>query len=468
MQSLLSRLLAWLAQKAVTLLVIVVLGVAGSALWIFVREQQLRERDRSLRRAELVAELERQPDLRASAEARLQQWVTEIETERQRIDRAARLLQTLTELDTWWERWFGDAEQARRNRDRAESVKRLREEAKQQLATLSGSRKEAGREVTRIAERETELRAELRSLEAAQPEWVRYLVRGWEQARTGLAVAIALYLFGPTLWSLIAYFALAPLLGRARSLQLAERQTDGVRMESRGVSVDLSLWPGDCLQVRPRFLQANDEGLSRRTRLLLDWRHPVTSLASGLIELTSLRHVRAGTVAKVTLADARIAQQELCVVELSSGSSLVLRPSALVAAVVHGDQPVRLRARWLFTHLHAWVTLHFRAFEVAGPCRLVIAGTRGVRVESLSGSDGAPVRRRVNRGATLGFSPSLAHGVIRAETFWAYYRGHHSLLDDVYSGSGTLLCEQAGRSGAEPSEQRWGTIWNGVLRALGF
>lgn len=468
MQSLLSKLFAWLAQKAVTLLVIVVLGVTGSALWIFVREHQLRERDRWVRRAELVAELGRYPELRASAEARLQQWVVAIETERQRIERAARLLQTLTDLDTWWERWFGDAEQARRNRDRAASVKRLREEATQQIATLRRAREEAAREVTRIAEREAELRAELRSLEAAQPEWVRYLVRGWEQARTAVAVAIALYLFGPTLWKLIAYFALAPLLGRARALQLADRQTDGVRMETRGVSVDLSLWPGDCLHVRQRFLQASDEGLSRRTTLLLDWRHPVTSLASGLVELTSLRHPRAGTVAKVTLADARLAQQELCAVELSAGSSLVLRPRALVATVVHGEQPVRLRARWLFTHRHAWVTLHFRVFEVEGPCRLVIAGTRGVRVESLGGSDGAPVRRRVNRGAVLGFSPSLAHGVVRAETFWAYYRGHQSLLDDLYSGSGTLLCEQAGRPGAESSEQRWGTLWNGVLRALGL
>jgi len=140
MQSLISRFLAWLALKAVTLVVIGALGVAGTALWIFVRDGQLRERDRLVRRAELVAELGRQPELRAGAEARLQRWMVEIEVERQRVDRAARVLQTLTELDTWWERWFGDAEQARRNRDRAESVKRVREEAQQQIATLDRAR----------------------------------------------------------------------------------------------------------------------------------------------------------------------------------------------------------------------------------------------------------------------------------------------------------------------------------------
>jgi hypothetical protein len=468
MQSLISRFLAWLALKAVTLVVIGALGVAGTALWIFVRDGQLRERDRLVRRAELVAELGRQPELRAGAEARLQRWMVEIEVERQRVDRAARVLQTLTELDTWWERWFGDAEQARRNRDRAESVKRVREEAQQQIATLDRAREQAAREVTRIAEREVELRAELRALEAAQPEWVRYLVRGWEQARTGLAVAIAVYLFGPTLWKLFAYFALAPLIGHVRALRRPEGETDGVRLEARGVSVDVSLWPGDGLHVRQRFLHASDDGLDRRTTLLLDWAHPATSLASGLVELTSLRQTRAGTVGKVTLSDSRLTQQELCVVELAAGSSLVLRPRSLVATVVRGAEPVRLRARWLFRHRHAWAALQFRVFEVAGPCRLVIAGTRGVRVESLNGGDGTPVRRRVNRGSTLGFSSSLAHGVVRAETFWAYYRGHHSLFDDVYSGTGTLLYEQAGRTGEESSERRWGVLWSGVLRALGL
>jgi len=74
MQSVLGRLVAWLAQKTVTVVVIVGVGIAVGALGLFVREQQLRERDRSVRRGEVAAELHRQQSLRAEAEARGVRW----------------------------------------------------------------------------------------------------------------------------------------------------------------------------------------------------------------------------------------------------------------------------------------------------------------------------------------------------------------------------------------------------------
>jgi hypothetical protein len=468
MQSVLGRLVAWLAQKTVTVGVIVGVGIAVSALGLFVREQQLRERDRSVRRGEVASELNRQQGLRAEAEARLIALAGQIDAESQRLERAARLARTLAELDGWWERWFGGAEQARRNRERAEAMRRLETEARDRLRTLGNARESTAEEMAAILAREVDLQRELRGLDAAQPEWVRYMVRGWERARLGVLVAVAAYLFGPTLWKTFAYFVLGRLLERSRGLRLGSPGGEAVRAEARGVAVDLTLWPGEQLQVRQRFLQASDEGLERRTRLLLDWRHPATSLASGLVELTALRHPRAGTVARVTLADSAAAQQELCIIEVTAGTRLVIRPRALVAAVTSGGEPLRLRARWLLSHWLSWVLLHLRVFEVEGPCRLVLSGTRGVRVDSLGGADTPPVRRRVNRGTTLGFSSSLEHGVARAETFWAYYRGHHPLLDDIFVGSGTLLCEQLSRAGVESSERRWNGAWDGLLRALGL
>ncbi len=468
MQSLLAKIIAWLAEKAVTVVAVVVLGVAVSALWIFIREQQLRERDRTVRQQQIVAELSRQDALRAAAEAQIERLATQIAEESQRVERAARLVRTLGDLDTWWQRWFGDVEQARRNRERAESLRRLQDEAAARLRELDLGRAEAGERLSGVLASETELRRELRALEIAQPEWVRYVVRGWERAQIGLMIAVAAYLFGPSLWKLWAYFLMAPLLARAPGVRVGSTEAAGLRPETKGVSVDLSLWPGERLEVRQRFLQASDEGLKRRTRLLLDWRHPLTSLASGLVELTALRNQRAGTVARVTLADSRAAQQELCVLEVAAGSSLVLRPRALVAVITSGEQRLRLRARWLLSHWLSWAMLHFRVFELQGPCRLVITGTRGVRVETLGGSDRPPARRRINRGAAIGFSSGLEHRVVRAETFWAYYRGHHPLLDDLFSGNGTLLCEQAGCGEADPSGRRWSAAWNGFLRAIGL
>ena len=468
MQSLLAKIVAWLAEKAVTVVVIVGLGVGVSALWIFVREQQLRERDRTVRQQQIIAELGRQESLRAAAEVQMERFATQIAEEAQRVERAAKLVRTLAELDTWWQRWFGDAEQARRNRERAASLRRLEAEAVSRLRGLGQERAETGDRIADHRAREVDLRRELGALEAAQPEWVRYVVRGWERAQTGLVIAVAAYLFGPSLWKLVAYFLIAPLLARARGVRVGSTEAAGLISETRGVSVDLSLWPGERLEARQRFLQASDEGLTRRTRLLLDWRHPLTSLASGLVELTALRNERAGTVVRVTLADSRAAQQELCVIEVSAGSSLVLRPRALVAVITPGEQRLRLRARWLLSHWLSWAMLHFRIFELQGPCRLVVAGTRGVRVETIGGTDRPPARRRINRGAAIGFSSGLEHRVARAETFWAYYRGHHPLLDDLFSGAGTVLCEQAGRTGADSSERRWGGAWDGFLRAIGL
>jgi hypothetical protein len=468
MQSLLARIVARIAEKAMTVVVIVGLGVGVSAFWIFVREQQLLERDRSVRQQQIVAELGQQELLRAAAEAQMEKFAAQIAEEAERLERAAKLVQTLAELDTWWQRWFGDAEQARRNRERADSLRRLRDETQSRLRGLGHERAATVDRIAGLRASEADLRRELRAIETAQPEWVRYMVRGWERAQTGLVIAVAAYLFGPSIWKLVAYFLIAPLLARARGVRVGDTEVAGLFPEARGVSVDVSLWPGERLEVRQRFLQASDEGLTRRTRLLLDWRHPLTSLTSGLVELTALRNQRAGTVARITLADSRAAQQELCVIEVSAGSSLVLRPRALVAVITPGEQRLRLHARWLLSHWLSWAMLHFRIFELQGPCRLVIAGTRGVRVETIGGTDRPPARRRINRGDVIGFSSGLEHRVARAETFWAYYRGHHPLWDDLFFGSGTLLCEQAGRTGADASERRWGAAWNGFLRAIGL
>lgn len=468
MQSLLGRLLAWFAEKTMTVVVIVVLGVAVTALWIFVREQQLRERDRSIRVTQVATELSRQEALRDAAEQQWGRLTQQIGEQTQRVERAAKLFQTLADLDHWWERWFGDAEQARRNRERSESIRRLKDEATARLRDLGRERDRTADQVKALEVKVLDLRGELRALETAQPEWVRYVVRGWERAQAGLCIAVAAYLLGPSLWKLVAYFLLGPLLGRARGVRVGNSEAGGVIAETRGVSVDVSLWPGERLEVRQRFLQASDEGLSRRTRLLFDWRHPLTSLACGLLELIALRNQRAGTVSRVTLADSRAAQQDLCVIQVATGSSLVLRPRSLVAVITPGEERIRLRARWLLSHWLSWAMLHFRVFEVEGPCRLVIAGTRGVRVETVGAADHPPGRRRVNRGTAIGFSSGLEHRVARAETFWAYYRGHHPLLDDLFSGSGTLLCEQAVPAALESSERRWGAAWNGFLRAIGL
>jgi hypothetical protein len=117
----------------------------------------------------------------------------------------------------------------------------------------------------------------------------------------------------------------------------------------------------------------------------------------------------------------------------------------------------------------AWVTLQFRFFEFVGPCRLIIAGNRGVRVEDLSvrHPDAAPARR-TNQDATMGFTPNLDYRPVRAETFWSYYRGMNPLFDDLFVGRGIFLCQQVSAPGdAKKARRFWAGVWGGVMKIFG-
>ena len=119
--------------------------------------------------------------------------------------------------------------------------------------------------------------------------------------------------------------------------------------------------------------------------------------------------------------------------------------------------------------LPIWVTGTFRYFEFAGPCRLVVAGGRGVRAERIvAGSEGEVSGRRINRGATIAFSPELRCRPVRAETFWAYYRGMNPLFDDLFTGTGVLVAQEAvPEAPAGGGRRRGAAIWSGILRLFG-
>src|SRR6185295_12407202 len=140
--------------------------------------------------------------------------------------------------------------------------------------------------------------------------------------------------------------------------------------------------PGERLWVKEKFLQASDEGLQRKMRYLLDWRIPFTCLATGLVELIEMRNKAAasGGEHRLTLSNQSDPHSELAVITLPEGASLVLRPSFLAGVVVAEGARLKIRRRWQLFRWQAWVTLQFRFFEFSGPCRLWIAGNRGVRI----------------------------------------------------------------------------------------
>ena len=199
-------------------------------------------------------------------------------------------------------------------------------------------------------------------------------------------------------------------------------------------SVAVRLQPGEELLVRQDYLQTSSDSGPKGTQWFLDWKKPITSLATGLTFLTRIR----GEGETTTISATKDGLAEVTVVSLPTGSSCVLHPRAIAAVAQPVSQPLRIVSHWRLSSLNAWLTLQFRYLVFHGPARLVLKGGRGVRVE-------AAERGRVfGQDQLVGFSADLAYSVTRTETFWPYFVGREQLLKDrVIAGKGVLIVEEA-------------------------
>ncbi len=415
----------------------------------------------------------RAQELRAEAaalEARLRELQVEIENQRQRVEIARRLLESYREMNSFWDWLFGaSVDQKTLDRRKADAsdtqaaATRAIEGLAGEVTAISSGRESVLTELSRTE-------AEINRLEQHASPLVQYLRRAWRTYRWPLAIALLAYFFGPTLWSLAAYYGLAPLVSRSSPIRFSARGMPDVTVGPSRVSESVTLAPGETIFVREKFLQASDESLRRRTRFVLDWRIPFTSAATGLIELVELSNDQTGDSAAVTVSTQDDTTIELGSVGLPDGSAMILRPSFLAAVILPSGSRLRIRRHWRLFHVQSWVTLQFRFFEFRGPCRLVVAGSRGIRAECLDRGIGVrPRGRRTNQDSTIGFTPDLAYRSVRAETFWAYYRKRNPLFDDLFQGSGTFLCQEVPADAPGAGARRfWESFWNGLLKVFGL
>lgn len=460
---------------------IVVVALAAYGAWLYVQEEGLLEKER-------VAKLERARAARdqlLAAEAMVEKKVAELRAElaaqKQRAQKAAEIVAKLRELESWWDRWFGNREQQSANVERMKQLESLKSEAVAKVGELQAAVTKAIWEKEGL---ETALRranVEVATLEEGQSEARRYVGAAWATTRGWIVIALVGYFVGPTVWSVAMYFGLARWLARGRPIQLATKADAMPEVGESRVSVEARLKPDEVLRVKEKFLQASDEGMAKSTRFVLDWRIPFTSLACGLVELVELRAPRmkpeeGGTITsgvtehRVTLSNGDDPHIELAIVEVPTGASLVLRPSFLAGVVQRKGETLEIRRHWRIFRWQAWITGQFRFFEFVGPCRLVVAGSRGVRAERLMEREGvAKPARRTNQDATIGFTPNLEYRPVRAETFWSYYRGMNPLFDDVFAGKGLFLVQETATEGsAAKAGKFWAGVWNGVLKVFGL
>jgi hypothetical protein len=439
-------------------------------LWLYARDQV----DTETRRLEYVGQLEaaRVSVLQAQEETRqvildLKKSVAEQES---RVAQANRVIGTLRELESWWAGLFGDPVQQQLNADRIARMEALKIDAGLNISRF-GRRLEVETSLEqdldfRLKSLETDLQRGYESESAA----AHYLRNAWNRSKGYLLVTLLIYFFGPTVVKVIAYFMIAPWMSRGKAIRFESELVAMPNVRPSSVSAELGLWPGEVVRVKEAFLQSSDEGLKKKTRFVFDWAIPLTSLACGLTELIELRNGHAGDRATLTLSNGDDPHSELAVIEVPEGAGIILRPSYLVGVITQGEDKVEIRRRWMLTRWQAWITLQFRFFEFVGPCRLIVAGTRGVRAEILEQTEGATrAARRTNQRSTIGFTPNLDYLPVRAETFWGYYRNMNPLFDDLFAGTGLFVLQETSRDPEKDGPMRfWSTLWSSVLKVFGI
>lgn len=474
------KLFRWIFEKFAAATLIAGLGFAACALWFFLKDnidfdQWRQELLRSINgeRTKVQAAL-------GDVHKRMDRISAEIAAEQDRAKQADRVIAQLKDLESTWDRVIGNREQQKTNDERIASMSALRLTLTSKIAALQQEFTRATWERDGLEIALGKLDARLRVVEEDRSKVMHYLERTWDHPvgrppwqmalKWWLALALGLYFFGPSIGKFSLYFFVAPFIARGKPVRFEKSLPAMPEVGQSSVAAELDLRPGERLWIKEKFLQASDEGLGRKTRYVLDWRIPFTCFATGLVELIEMRAAPDRGAQRLTLSNQSNPHSELAVITLTEGASLVLRPSFLAGVVVANDQRLRIRRRWQLFRWQAWVTLQFRFFEFTGPCRLVVAGSRGVRVERLDHREANVLpARRANQDATMGFTPNLEYRPARAETFWSYYRGMNPLFDDLFAGRGIFLCQQVAVEGdAKRARKFWASVWGGAMKVFGM
>ncbi len=474
MHGILLKFGCWLLQKLAVAAVIAAVALLAYGLWLYVQEEGFLEQGRVERLQRAVAERDVLLEAQKAVEQKLAKARADVEEQKTRAKKAAEIVAKLRALESWWDRLVGNREQQAANAEQIKKMEALKTDATARLAELQGIVTAAILEKGGIDAALARANAEVGGLQAAESETRRYLREAWEKTRWWIAIALASWFLGPTLWALAMYYGFARLLAAGRPIRLGpDPATLPVVRESR-VSIEGALRPGEVLRIKEKYLQASDEGIAKSTRFVLDWSIPFTSLACGLVELVQMRHpAKAGEPGgeyRVTLSNGEDPHIEMALVEVPAGASLVLRPSFLAGVLQREADTLQIRRHWRLFRWQSWITGQFRFFEFVGPCRLIVAGSRGVRAEVLADREGqAAPARRTNQDATIGFTPNLEYSPVRAETFWSYYRGMNPLFDDRFAGRGLFVLQETHtEGGAAKAGKFWASVWSGMLKVFGL
>ena len=360
---------------------------------------------------------------------------------------------------------FSAGEEARKERERIAKQER---EIRSEISDLASDRRqlriEGGESEEELKKRELlrdEKESQLREIQEMRSAFDSLMKNELRNLAIKAAWILAAIIFIPLLWKLAAYYIIAPLAQGAKPILLGSDIPGVAEIEvtPSHPAQRISLASGEVLMTKVDYLQGSMGNFAKGTKWLMDWRYPFSSIASGMYVLTRITN-SGGEPGQITLSTQEDATEEIAIVDIPEGKSMVFRPHYLVAVTHPVDRPPRIRSRWVFLKLHAWVNLRFRYLIVEGPVKLVFSAQRGIQVEAVLPTLPG---RRVNSHLTAAFTPHLNYSPKRAETFVAYVWGKNALFDDFFQGSGCVIQQQVTGGRKNPVAR----IWEGFFGVIG-
>jgi len=462
----LRKFISWAFLKLAFGAFIAASGVTIYALWLFQHDDP----DFPAVHARQVASLQEKQTAALTARDAAAKTLTTLQQEftadQNRAVRAAAIIENLRSMESGWEKLFGNREQQRINAAQIEKLKKVEQEA---VDAASKLRRGLTRSTSEVETRERELQkigSQLHLVEQTDSRIVFYLNASWEGGKWFVLAGLVLYFFGPTVRKLVLFYYLAPRIARSRAVHLARGMPASPALGTSRMVVETSLWPGETARVRKRYLLAVDDAVVKQPRWLLSWRFPLTSLLSGFVHDVNLHNARAGREYRLAFAHHKNPENEMAVVEVPEGGSLVVRPSFLAGVILPPGKKLEVHLRWQVFRWQSWLTGQLRFLEFYGPCRLVVVGRPGLRAERLEpGDEGALPACRTSPSKTIGFTPNLEYRLIRTTRFWNYYRWNQRLFDAYFVGVGFVLTQTAvlGRKTAF-----WSATRNRARRIIGL
>lgn len=265
----------------------------------------------------------------------------------------------------------------------------------------------------------------------------RLMVSLRSQLPTALWILVGIMLT-PVLIKVVFYYVMAPLAEKLPPISILPPTGSELvpKVIPSSVSLSIELEPDQEALVLSDYLQSSGgrENAKKHTQWFLNSRIPLSSIASGLILLTRVRPASNQKTTVVVSAQTD-ALGEVGIIELPTGSSMVIQPRSLVGAVKPQHESVQITRHWRLGSLHSWLTLQLRFLVFHGPCKLILKGCRGIVAEAPDSASG----RMINQDATIGFSANLEYRNTRCETFISYFRGKESLFNDQFAGSPGLF-----------------------------